>query len=83
MRPRYHGYPLRVSWWHVSFTCTVEGAPSDLSTFSGRLRHHSDYAQIGKEEVEIAVEFTKEVLKAIYQYSRLLKGLNSLKKPTS
>lgn len=41
-----------------------------------------DYAQIGKEEVEIAVEFTKEVLKAVYQYSGLLNRLNSLKKPT-
>ena len=41
-----------------------------------------DYAQIGKEEVEIAVEFTKEVLKAVYQYSGLLKRLTSLKKPT-
>jgi hypothetical protein len=41
-----------------------------------------DYAQIGKEEVEIAVEFTKEVLKAVYQYSGLLRRLTSLKKPT-
>jgi hypothetical protein len=40
------------------------------------------YTQIGKEEVEIAIEFTKEVLKAVYQYAGLLKRLNSLKKPT-
>lgn len=39
-----------------------------------------DYAQIGREEVEIAVEFTKEVLKAVYQYTGLLKRLNRLKK---
>lgn len=41
-----------------------------------------DYAQIGKEEVEIAVEFTKEVLKAVYQYAGLLKRLTNLKKAT-
>src|ERR1700722_18059285 len=31
-----------------------------------------EYEQIGKEEVEIGIEFTKEVLKATYQYSALL-----------
>ena len=41
-----------------------------------------DYGQIGKDEVEIAVEFTKEVLKAVYQYAGLLKRLTSLKKAT-
>lgn len=40
----------------------------------------NDYAQVGREEVEIAVEFTKEVLKAVYQYASLLKRLTSLKK---
>ena len=39
------------------------------------------YTQVGKEEVEIAVEFTKEILKAVYQYSALLSKLKSLKKP--
>lgn len=39
-----------------------------------------EYDQVGKEEVEIGIEFTKEVLKATYQYSALLNRLRSLKK---
>jgi hypothetical protein len=42
-----------------------------------------EYDKVGKEEVEIGIEFTKEVLKAVYQYSTLLNRLRSLKKPTS
>ena len=38
-----------------------------------------DYDNIGKDEVEVAIEFTQEVLKALYQYSELLKKLKSLK----
>src|SRR5207249_2188342 len=30
---------------------------------------------VGKEEVEIAIEFTKEIMKAVYQYSSLLAKL--------
>jgi hypothetical protein len=41
-----------------------------------------EYDQIGREEVEIGIEFTKEVLKAAYQYSSLLAKLRSLKKTT-
>lgn len=39
-----------------------------------------EYEKIGKDEVEIGIEFTKEVLKATYQYSALLNRLRSLKK---
>ncbi|OQW36394.1 MAG: hypothetical protein A4E20_07840 [Nitrospira sp. SG-bin2] len=39
-----------------------------------------EYDKIGKPEVEIAVAFTKEVLKAVYQYSGLLDKLKGLKK---
>jgi uncharacterized protein DUF4145 len=39
-----------------------------------------EFDQIGPEEVEIGLEFTKEVLKATYQYSALLNRLRSLKK---
>lgn len=39
-----------------------------------------EYDQVGKEEVEIGIEFAKEVLKATYQYSALLKRLRGLKK---
>ena len=38
------------------------------------------YQQVGQEEVEISLEFTKEILKAVYQYSDLLARLRSLKK---
>jgi hypothetical protein len=38
------------------------------------------YAKVSQEETEVAIEFTKEVLKAIYQYSALLARLRALKK---
>lgn len=44
------------------------------------------YDKIGKEEVEIGIEFTKEILKAAYQHSLLVSRLEALKKsapPTS
>jgi hypothetical protein len=37
------------------------------------------YDRIGREEVEVGIEFTKEVLKAVYQYSALLARLRGLK----
>jgi len=39
-----------------------------------------EYRQVGKEEVELAIEFAKELLKATYQYSSLLKKFEALKK---
>jgi Domain of unknown function (DUF4145) len=39
-----------------------------------------EYDQVGREEVEVGIEFTKEVLKAVYQYSALLSRLRGLKK---
>jgi hypothetical protein len=39
-----------------------------------------EYAKVDQEEVEVAIEFTKEVLKAVYQYSALLGRLKALKK---
>ena len=38
------------------------------------------YTKVSQDEVEVAIEFTKEVLKAIYQYAALLGRLRSLKK---
>jgi hypothetical protein len=38
------------------------------------------FDEIGKEEVEVGIEFAKEILKAVYQYSALLSKLKSLKK---
>ncbi len=40
----------------------------------------SEYDKVGQEEVEIGIEFAKEVLKAVYQYSALLNRLRALKK---
>ncbi len=40
-----------------------------------------EYAKVGKEEVATGIEFAKEVLKAVYQYSALLSRLRALKKP--
>jgi hypothetical protein len=40
----------------------------------------STFNQIGKEEIEISIEFTKEILKATYQYEGLLSKLRGLKK---
>lgn len=40
-----------------------------------------EYSKVGKEEVEIGIEFAKEVLKAVYQYTALLGRLRALKKP--
>ncbi len=39
-----------------------------------------EYDKVGQEEVEVGIEFAKEVLKAVYQYSDLLKRLRALKK---
>lgn len=37
------------------------------------------YDEIGSREVEVAIRFTKEILKAVYQYTGLLRELQSLK----
>ena len=39
------------------------------------------FAQIGEQEVSVCIEFTKEVLKATYQYANLLAKLRALKRP--
>lgn len=33
------------------------------------------FSEIGKEEIEVSLEFTKEILKAVYQYENLLQNL--------
>ncbi len=38
------------------------------------------YDQIGKVEIEIAIDLSKEILKAVYQYSVLLDHLTNLKR---
>lgn len=39
-----------------------------------------EFNNVGKDEIEIGIEFTKEVLKAVYQYADLLAKLRSLKR---
>lgn len=39
-----------------------------------------EYTKVGQEEVEVGIEFAKEVLKAVYQYAALLARLRALKK---
>lgn len=39
-----------------------------------------EYNQIGQAELDVAIEFTKEVLKAIFQYASLVDKLRALKK---
>ena len=38
------------------------------------------YSKVSQAEVDVAIEFTKEVLKGIYQYSALLARIRALKK---
>lgn len=42
--------------------------------------HSKVFNDVGTKEVEIAIEFTKELLKATYQYSALVNKIKSLKK---
>ncbi|RNI27889.1 DUF4145 domain-containing protein [Rufibacter immobilis] len=37
------------------------------------------FNEVGKEEIEISLEFTKEILKAVYQYDSLLQKMRALK----
>ncbi len=39
-----------------------------------------EFNSVGREEVEIGIQFAKEVLKAVFQYSDLLAKLRSLKR---
>jgi len=38
-----------------------------------------EFSQISKAELDVAIEFTREILKALYQYAGLLQKLRSLK----
>lgn len=62
--------------------------PQDLLTGMDELRllgkdaahiEAQTFAEIGKEEIEVSLEFAKEILKAVYQYENLLQRLKKLK----
>jgi len=59
----------------------LEGA-DDLRLLGNDAAHieSQEFNQVGKEEVEVGIEFAKELLKATYQYSSLLQRLRALKK---
>lgn len=61
----------------------LEGA-DDLRLLGNDAAHieSQEFNQVGKDEVEVGIEFAKELLKAVYQYSTLLQRLRSLKKPS-
>lgn len=37
------------------------------------------FGSIGKPELDVAIKFTKEIIKAVYQYAALLKELKALR----
>jgi hypothetical protein len=54
----------------------------DLRLLGNDAAHFESHAydNVGKEEIETGIEFTREVLKAEYQYKALLQRLHKLKK---
>ncbi len=59
------------------------GGVDDLRLLGNDAAHlvSKTYNQIGQDESEVAIEFTTEVLKAVYQYTNLLAKIQALKKP--
>jgi hypothetical protein len=65
--------------------------PSDLLDASMELKilgndaahvEAKDYAMIGEQEVKLAIDLAKELLKAVYQYSNLLSRLRGMRAPS-
>jgi hypothetical protein len=62
------------------------GALDDLRLLGNDAAHieSKTFDDVGKEEIDVAVEFTKEILKAVYQYDDLVSRIRALKKqPTA
>lgn len=57
-------------------------ALNELRLFGNDAAHieSKEFEKVGKEGVEIAIELTKEILKAVYQMESLVKRLKSFKK---
>ncbi|MBX3579715.1 MAG: DUF4145 domain-containing protein [Rhizobiaceae bacterium] len=75
----------------IASLSSVAVIPADLLAAADELRilgndaahvEAKDYNIIGKEEAEIAIDLSKELLKAVYQYSSLVARLKSLAKKT-
>lgn len=62
---------------------TLFEALQDLRLLGNDAAHvvSKDYNEIGQEQVEVAIDLTKEVLKAVYQLTSLVDRLKALKKP--
>jgi hypothetical protein len=62
--------------------CRDRGAKGSVRLLGNDAAHikHQEFGQIGQEELDVAIEFTKDVLKAIFQYAELLGRLRSLGK---
>lgn len=65
--------------------------PAELLTAADEIRllgndaahvESKDYNDVGQAEVEVAIDFAKELLKAVYQYTSLLSRMQALKKPS-
>ncbi len=57
------------------------GGMDDLRLLGNDAAHieATTFSEIGKEEIEISINFAKEILKAVYQYEYLLDKLRKLK----
>lgn len=73
----------------ISALSSVAVIPSELLNAADELRilgndaahiEAKSYDKIGEEESELAIELTKELLKAVYQYTKLVARLQSLKR---
>jgi len=59
------------------------GALDELRLLGNDAAHleSKEYDKVGKDEIDIAIELTKEILKGVYQMSTLVASLKKLKKP--
>jgi hypothetical protein len=70
------------AWFKGSPSASPFAGLDDLRLLGNDAAHTEStaYEQVSQEEVEVAIEFTKEVLKAVYQYRDLLNRMRALKK---
>lgn len=75
----------------IADLCTKIMLPQELLDASDELRllgndaahiESESFVTISEEELSVAIEFTKEIIKGVYQYAALLDKFRALKKPT-